>query len=120
MDPSALRRAGIDYEAGVARFLGDKELYEEVLGAFLSETSLEEARTAFEGGDETRLLAVAHEVKGSSGNADMAILYEASCSLVALLRDESSGDGDLRAAFTRFEAAYLLAREGVREALVEL
>lgn len=116
LDASMLMRAGVDYDAGIARFLGDKELYEEVLSAFLADDSLSKARCAFEKRQGDELLAVVHEVKGSSGNADMVDLFKASCDLVLLLRSRPFSDEDLREAFSSFEAAYETAREGIRTA----
>lgn len=112
-----LRQAGIDYRAGLSRFLGDGELYETVLTAFLADAALEKAQAAFARGDRAALFQCAHEIKGSAGNADMAVLYEASCALVTLLREPSSTDAAVARSFATWEGAYAAARAGIREAL---
>ena len=116
MNAERLRRAGIDYEAGVKRFQGDAELYETVLTAFLKETILEDAQSAFERGDRNALLRCVHELKGSCGNADMTDLYAVSCELVSLLRDDAGTDKDLEGLFTKLKNTYITAREGIRAA----
>ena len=113
-----LRQAGVDYPAGVARFMGDTALYETVLSAFLRDKTLETAQSAYRSGDQKALFDCAHEVKGSSGNTDMTALYAASCALVELLRGGGPADGGaVGVAFDRFQAAYTAARRGVRSAL---
>lgn len=112
-----LSQYGIDYAGGLARFLDDQELYESVLEAFLTDTLLAKARRAFEDGDRATLFSCVHELKGSSGNANMTALYEASCELVSLLRDNAGSDEEVAKSFARFTDAYLLARDGIREAL---
>ncbi|MDO4560978.1 MAG: response regulator [bacterium] len=112
-----LLQYGIDYAGGLARFLDDQELYDSVLEAFLTDTLLAKARRAFEDGDRATLFSCVHELKGSSGNANMTALYEASCELVSLLRDNAGSDEEIAESFARFTDAYLLARDGIRKAL---
>ncbi|MDY4611311.1 MAG: Hpt domain-containing protein [Sphaerochaetaceae bacterium] len=116
MNSMKLRQAGIDYEAGVRRFLGDKELYETVLTAFLADTAMERALSAFARHDRASLFASAHELKGSSGNADMTDVYATSCALVSLLRDATSTDDEIADSFMRLKEAYVNAMDGIREA----
>lgn len=116
MNVAKLTSAGIDYASGVARFLGDTALYELVLTTFLADPMLEQARAAYARKDRTALLNCVHDIKGSSGNADMTRLYLASSALVALLRSESYTDAALDKGFQAFEQAYLLAKEGIRDA----
>lgn len=116
MNAERLEQAGIDYNAGVARFMGDKELYEVVLAAFLQDDGLERAQRAFDSGDRTALLACVHEVKGSSGNADMKELYAAACELVTLLRASTDINQEIADSYARFGAAYRAAQEGIRTA----
>ena len=47
----------------------------------------------------------------------MAVLYEASCALVTLLREPSSTDAAVARSFATWEGAYAAARAGIREAL---
>lgn len=117
MNINRLQQAGIDYKGGLARFLGDQELYETVLMAFLTDDNLEKARLALGRGDREALFSCAHELKGSSGNSNMTGLYAASCELVSLLRGGADiGGAETAAGFARFEKAYNAAREGIKEA----
>ena len=111
--------AGIDYQSGIKRFIGDWKLYEAVLGAFLEDTSLERAQLAMKKNDRDALLECAHELKGSSGNTDMTALYTACCTLVTLLREGDATDAEVKSAFERMESAYLIARDGIRRASEE-
>lgn len=117
MNTEILQRAGIDYKAGLNRFLDDKELYESVLTAFLTDTCLDRAQQAMDSGDRAELFASIHAVKGSSGNADMTRLYFASSELVACLRQKDETDEDIAELFGKFRDAYLCARNGIRDAL---
>jgi HPt (histidine-containing phosphotransfer) domain-containing protein len=116
MNMTKLRQSGIDYEAGVTRFLGDRELYETVLTAFLADSTMDRASVAFEKHDYTALFSCVHELKGVSGNADMTDVYAASCSLVSLLRGNTGTDEEVAACFLTLKDAYARAISGIREA----
>ncbi len=47
MDKMILHNAGIDADAGIRRFLNDREFYEEVLVQFLDDSSMSNALTAY-------------------------------------------------------------------------
>lgn len=111
-----LKAGGIDYEKGLARFMGKKELYERVLRAFLSDTAMDRAQEAYSSGNLKALLACAHEMKGASGNTDMTELCRASCELVELLRAGEPGRNELRDVFGNFRSAYLTVRAAISDA----
>lgn len=117
MDIKRLEQAGIDYEEGLERFMGDADLYQVVLRSFLDDGCLERARTAFDAHDADGLFSCAHEIKGSAGNASMTDLYRAACGLVETLRAGRFVDGEVTPAFANFEDAYERARSGISEAL---
>ena len=112
-----LNKAGIDYSAGLERFMGDPELYEMVLAAFVRADVAERARAAYETNDRDTLLAVVHEAKGSSGNAGLTGVYAEASVLVALLRSGSYTEDALSEGFRLFETTYLKARNGIKAAL---
>ena len=116
MDVGILKEAGIDYESGVKRFMDDAAFYESVLELFLEDTVLDRARIARAAGDRKALFACAHEMKGASGNADLAALFHASEALVELLRNDRGGDDEIESAYQEFERAYIAAKEGIRQA----
>lgn len=112
-----LNKAGIDYSAGLKRFMDDPELYEMVLAAFLRADTSRRARAAYDAHDHETLLSVVHEVKGSGGNAGLDRLYTEASALVVLLRSRDYTEDELMKSYMRFEAAYLTAQEAIKEAL---
>ena len=112
-----LNRAGIDYAAGMRRFLDDAELYEAVLTAFAREDILERAEAAFQAGDHGALLRVAHEAKGACGNAGLDNVSAEAGALVSLLRSGAYAENELIEHYKRFARAYTAAQDGVRAAL---
>lgn len=116
MNIMKLQQAGIAYEAGLSRFLGDEELYGTVLTAFLADTTMERASSAFNRHDRAALFSCVHELKGSSGNADMTDVYQASCKLVTLLRGGGGTEDEITDGFMWLQEAYARAMAGIREA----
>ena len=112
-----LNKAGISYEAGMERFMNDAELYEAVLSAFSGEDMAERAQAAFDAGDRQGLMRVAHEAKGSGGNAGLDRVYAEANALVKLLRSEGYTDDELTEDYRRFNEAYIAARDAIRAAL---
>jgi HPt (histidine-containing phosphotransfer) domain-containing protein len=86
MKETMLRQYGINYAAGVSRFLEDAPLYEEMLREFPSDQAIVQLQQAFEKEDYADLFQHAHALKGVSGNLDMERLYRASGELAELLR----------------------------------
>ncbi len=117
MNQDVLQKAGIQYEAGLARFMGDAALYHAVLEAFAADDIVKRARSAYDKRDKKALLFVTHEAKGSSGNAGMNEAYRITADLVSLLRSEDYSEDALMEGYQKFETAYLSAQAAVREAL---
>lgn len=116
MDIKILNSHGIDYDKGVARFMGDSQLYEMVLVAFLSDTTMERAEKCYAEKDYPGLFSCAHEMKGSCGNVDMTELYLAASVLVDLLRAKNCDEKAIDDAFTELRRRYTLARDGIEAA----
>ena len=112
-----LNNAGIDYAAGLERFLNDADLYAAVLTAFVSEDVLERAQKAYRADDRQLLLRTVHEAKGSSGNAGLDFVYAEASALVALLRSTGYTDEELKETYDHFTAAYMKARSAIKAAL---
>ncbi len=117
MKREVLQNAGIDYQAGLERFLDDEELYQAVLEVFADDDVVARARIAYDKRDPKALLSAVHEAKGASGNAGMSRVYQITAALVSLLRTESYTEDALSAHYREFETAYLSAQAAVREAL---
>lgn len=114
MNSEIIKKYGIDYESGVRRFIGDRDLYELVLRSFLDDKILDDARLAMKHKDYHRLFECAHEIKGSSSNADMYELCSASGKLVELLRNGNYDDISVEECFDCFVTAYERAKEGIK------
>lgn len=94
LDNEAFKIAGIDYENGLERCLGDESLYTRLLGMFKDDNAFERLTTALDRGDITDAFECAHALKGVAVNLGMNTLFEADSELVNALR----GDGDLNKA----------------------
>lgn len=116
MNISILNQSGIDYQKGVARFLGDVEIYELVLTTFLADDTLQKAKSALERGDYDTVFAAAHDLKGVCGNADMTDLYRIASVLCDLLRKPGYDIEEVNFAFLQMENAYLRAKDGILRA----
>lgn len=112
-----LKNSGIDYEKGLERFLGDEELYGEVLKSFLNMDVLERSERAFNEENFEELFSCIHEVKGASGNADMTELYKISCELVELLRSGVSDEKAVERAYLSFRNTYIKEQEAIKKAI---
>ena len=117
MDRTILEENGIDYTAGLRRFMEDRELYEEMLTAFLSDDSFSKALEAFGREDYTALFEQAHALKGASGNLDMPQLYRASSELTEFLRHCREPEAaQVTALFDKMQSAYRQVIHAVRTA----
>ena len=104
MDKEALVSAGLDYDDGVRRCGGNADLYEQLLGMFLDDTNMEEARKHLAEGDYQALFGSVHEIKGLSGNLSISELYHTASNMVELLR--AGNNEAAQQAFADVEAAY--------------
>lgn len=112
-----LRAAGIDYDAGLERFMGDPELYEMVLASFARSDMARRARAAYDANDRDALLKVVHEAKGSSGNAGLDRLYAEASELVKLLRSHDYAEAEYTERYLGFEALYGAVRAAIEAAI---
>lgn len=88
MDETALRLAGIDYDAALARFVGRRELYEKFLQKFPEDTHERDAVCAYQEQKFDEMLAQVHALKGVCGTLGLTKLYEISAAIVKDLRAE--------------------------------
>lgn len=76
---------------------------------FLKDDLLERSKTAYDNKNMENLFDCAHECKGSSGNLDMTDLFNASCVLVELLRNDKNDNPKVQNAFNEYVEKYELA-----------
>lgn len=117
INADVLTKAGIDYNAGLERFMNDPELYEKVLAAFTRANITQRARAAYDANDRETLLKVAHEAKGSSGNAGLSNLYTKANELVQLLRSGNVTDDELTESYLRFERLCVSTQTAIKTSL---
>lgn len=86
MDINKLKSVGINYDSGLARFAGKKELYEKYLNKFVDDQSFNDLNKYLEANDIENAFKAAHTLKGIVGNLSMDNLYNATCLLVEDLR----------------------------------
>lgn len=87
MNETALRDAGIDYDAALARFVGKCSIYEKYLLKFLEDKHAHDAAKAYEQQDFAEVLEQTHALKGVAGTLGMTSLYEESAQIVNDLRN---------------------------------
>lgn len=81
-----LSKAGVSATEGIARFNGDKELYEETLKKFPNDDNYSKMCDAIEADDVTAAFRAAHSLKGVAGNLSMNRLFEDIVPMVEILR----------------------------------
>lgn len=87
MDERILRSVGIDYDGALARFVGNRGIYEKYLTRFLEDSHGEEAAKAFAQKDYEEMLEQTHALKGVAGTLGMINLHNASADIVNDLRE---------------------------------
>lgn len=117
INADVLNKNGIDYNAGLERFMGNAQLYVMVLDAFARADIAQRARAAYDSNDRDALLRVVHEAKGSAGNTGLGNLYAQASALVKLLRSQDYTDDELREGFLRFERLCLSVQEAIKQSL---
>lgn len=117
MNKEILKAHGVDYDAGVRRFMGDEPLYEEMLIAFLADECAANAESALKKQDYKALFEQVHALKGVAGNLDMTELYRAASELTNVLRKEELPGSDAIAAMCEtMLAAYRRVMAGIQAA----
>lgn len=95
-----LKSLGADVQDGLDRVMGDRDLYEMMLGMFLS--AVEEHAIApedFDAADLDGLIKKVHTLKGITGNLALTPLFNGYTEALGLLRAGRPGEG--RAAYER-------------------
>ena len=110
----ALRAAGIDVEAALARMMGSEALLARLLKKFLDDANCEKLHSAIAAGDREAALAAAHTLKGVCGNLSMTALFDLLTRQVAAFR---AGDWEGAVALLeQIDQAYARVTAAIREA----
>ncbi len=84
--------AGIDYAAGLERFMGNKALYHKFLGKFLADASFQNFCQSLQDGDREKAEKTVHTLKGTAGNLGLMKLFHVSDEAVQAIRAGKSMD----------------------------
>lgn len=105
----------INLEEGLKRVRGNKALYARMLSLFLANKEMEMLEEKLAGGDLEGAAAVAHAIKGMTGNLSLTALFTASTALLESLgagrREEDQLARYREAAQKTLEAAKALEAE---------
>ncbi len=88
----ALEAAGINYEMGLDRFMGNELLYEKFLLKFLTDTSYQNFVDNMKNGDMAQAERSVHTLKGTAGNLSLDPLFNAADAMVKAIRSDASGE----------------------------
>ncbi|MDD3393451.1 MAG: Hpt domain-containing protein [Anaerotignum sp.] len=117
MNSEVLKRAGIDFEHGVDRFLGDRQLYESILITFLTDDTFVQGKNALEKGNFKGLYESVHTLKGIAGNTDMITFYHTAGVLGEHLRKcEVMDEDEVIRLFNEMQEAYYAVMKGIIDA----
>ena len=118
MNTSVLFDGGIDYAAGVKRFVGDSTLYEEVLTDYLNDDTFSQLETAFLNEDYHSMFASVHNLKGLAGMLDMVELKNSSHILTELLRNNVTPNKEkVNDAFEKVKSAQIKSTTSIKNAI---
>lgn len=117
MNKQILIDAGIDYDSGVRRFMGDAGLYEEILAEFLQDNCFDELTAAYEQKDYNQVFIKSHSLKGLTGNLDMTNLYQEMSKLTESVRNAPAIESEVQTLYARVAAEYARVTDGLRAAM---
>lgn len=81
-----LEQAGVDYDKGLERFMGNVALYHKFLGKFLNDGSYEEFVASLASKDMALAEKSVHTLKGTAGNLSLMKLFRAADDTVQAIR----------------------------------
>lgn len=95
-----LEDLGVNVDEGLARVMGDKDLYLMMLNMFIDSVSNNRITLdEFGGNDLTELITKVHSLKGTTGNLSITPLFNAYNESLTLLREEKAAQA--RAAYEK-------------------
>lgn len=92
MKSDSLTKVGIDYKAGVEKFMNRQDVFDRLLKNFINENSFDSAKEAIEKEDYEKVLKDIHQMKSVTGTLCMNDLYKLCCSVVDNIRANKFDD----------------------------
>lgn len=117
MNTEILKKAGIDYDQGVRRFLNRADVFERMLLSFSDDSGFANAGVLLADKNYDGFFECIHGIKGISANLSMHEVFALSDEIVSLLRAERYDEIDvpfekLEITCLRISNAILTATEG--------
>ena len=113
-----LEQAGVEYDKGLERFMGNTELYHKFLRKFLADGSYVEFEQALAARDMAAAEKSVHTLKGTAGNLSLMALFHAADDTVQAIRAGKQGE-ELQPFAQTVRKNYDTACEAIRDALSE-
>lgn len=113
MEKQAFVDAGIDYDDGLNRFMGQEELFVKFLLKYLDDPSYRELVKGLEDRNAEEAFAAAHKMKGVVSFLSLKDLYDALVPVVEALRHATVVD-DALALFPKLQEQYLRVTAFIR------
>ncbi len=88
----ALEAAGVSYEIGLERFMGNEALYENFLIKFLTDSSYQNFIDSMKRGDMEQAVRFVHTLKGTAGNLSLDPLFLSADAVVKAIRSKIPAD----------------------------
>ena len=88
----ALEAAGVSYEIGLERFMGNEALYEDFLIKFLTDSSYKNFIESMKRGDMEQAERSVHTLKGTAGNLSLDPLFSSADAVVKAIRSNAPDD----------------------------
>ena len=82
-----LKSLGVDTDEGLDRVMGDKDLYEMMLGMFVDAIEGNPIAPEDFGGDLEPLIKTVHMLKGTTGNLSLTPVFHSYNTMLGLLRE---------------------------------
>lgn len=88
----ALEAAGVSYEIGLERFMGNEALYENFLIKFLTDSSYKNFIESMKRGDMEQAVRFVHTLKGTAGNLSLDPLFSSADAVVKAIRSKAPAE----------------------------
>lgn len=117
MDINFLTASGVDWDSGLRRFMGNEELYSNMLVKFLEDTGISAAGAALAAKDYEELHFRVHTLKGTGGNLSLTVVYDCTVEILVLLKNRAYDA--LPEAMERLTQAHALAIRAIEKACTQ-
>ena len=108
-----LKKAGIDYDTALQRFMGSEAMMEKFLKKFLNDPSYDELKAACKAGDNDAAFGASHNMNGVCSNFSMTRLQQVSSDACECFRagDLAGGAAMLPAITAEYEGLVAAIKE---------